>query len=79
MAKIRNFELGTQNIRPHGTEVECFYQVLDVPDGDRMLHLSTFGSDARASKAKSSQSLQIDEDRARLLIKILQSTFPKLV
>lgn len=41
-----------------------------------LLHLSTFGSDYRQSKPKSSQSIQIDEQMAGELIRLLQSTFP---
>lgn len=76
MARVRSLAQGTQAIRPHETEVDCFYNVIDQPDGTRILHLSTFGSDDRQSRPKSSQSLQIDEEVARDLILLLESTFP---
>lgn len=58
--------------------MDCFYNVVDAPDGTQLLHLSTFGSDHRQSKPKSSQSLQIDEEVARQLVELLESTFPTI-
>jgi hypothetical protein len=77
MARIRKLEQGTQSIRPHSTEVDCFYNVVQADDGTKLLHLTTFGSDDRASKAKSSQSIQIDGTIARQLVAILADTFPR--
>jgi hypothetical protein len=77
MARVRSLAKGTQAIRPHESEVDCFYNVLDRPDGSRLLHLTTFGSDHRQSKPKSSQSIQIDEDMARELVALLVETFPR--
>lgn len=79
MARVRSLAQGTQSIRPHESEVDCFYNVLDQPDGTRLLHLSTFGSDQRQSKPKSSQSIQIDEEMARELIVLLETTFPAIM
>ncbi|KSW20823.1 hypothetical protein ATM99_15165 [Cellulomonas sp. B6] len=77
MARVRSFSPSTQDIRPHPTEVDCEYRV--VVDADRrLLHLTTFGSDDRASRAKSSQSLQVDVDAARELIVIIETAFPEL-
>lgn len=76
MARLRSLAEGTQAIRPHESEVDCFYHVINDPDGTRLLHLSTFGSDHRQSKPKSSQSIQIDERIARELISLLEITFP---
>ena len=78
MARIRSISHGTQSIRPHESEVDCFYNVLHQPDGIPLLHLSTFGSDNRQSKPKSSQSIQIDEHIARELMAILEKTFPRI-
>jgi hypothetical protein len=77
MARVRKMEHGTQSIRPHKTEVDCFYNVVKSDDGTKLLHLSTFGSDDRASKPKSSQSIQIDGQIARQLVAILLETFPR--
>lgn len=76
MARVRSLAQGNQAIRPHDSEVDCFYNVLDKPDGTRLLHLTTFGSDYRQSRPKSSQSIQIDEDIAQELISLLKATFP---
>ena len=76
MARLRGFEEGTQNVRVHPTEVDCFHQVVTGSDGARFLHLTTFGSDDRHSGPKSSQSLQLDEMTARQLMEIIRVTFP---
>ena len=74
MALIRRFIEGHQSVRLHPTEVDCYYQILGG-DSPRV-HLSTFGSDHRQSEPKSSQSIQLDEKRARQLIDILERAFP---
>ncbi|WIX85852.1 hypothetical protein [Amycolatopsis sp. DG1A-15b] len=78
MARLRSFEKGTQNVKAHPTEVDCFHQVITAADGTRLLHLTTFGSDSRRSGPKSSQSLQIDESTARELMAVIRATFPKI-
>ncbi|TSE01835.1 hypothetical protein FOS14_00070 [Skermania sp. ID1734] len=75
MARVRSLQPGTQSIRPHASEVDCFYNVIDE-GGKRLLHLSTFGSDLRKSVPKSSQSIQIDAELAHQLIDLLRQTFP---
>ncbi len=77
MARIRKIVRGTQSIQPHSTEVDCYYDVVHARDGTTLLHLTTFGSDQRASKPKSSQSIQIDGKIARELVKLLVTTFPR--
>jgi hypothetical protein len=76
VAAIRRFIEGHQSVRPHPTEVDCYYQLLG--GASPRLHLSTFGSDHRQSAPKSSQSIQLDEQRARQLIDILERAFPTL-
>ncbi|MET4430800.1 hypothetical protein ABIA65_004111 [Mycolicibacterium sp. 624] len=78
MARIRSIAQGQQTIRPHRSEVDCFYNVVQADDGALLLHLSTFGSDDRTSEPKSSQSIQVDEDNARQLVEILITTFPSI-
>lgn len=77
MARVRKLERGTQAVRPHSSEVDCYFQVVADVDGRPLLHLSTFGSDHRASAPKSSQSIQIDEEMARQLVALLVETFPR--
>ena len=78
MARIRSLSRGTQSIQAHGTEVDCCYSVVHAPGGQTLLHLSTFGSDYRQSKPKSSQSIQVDREIAAQLIELMRTTFPGL-
>jgi hypothetical protein len=75
MARIRSLHPGTQRVTVHHTEVDCTYQAITAEDGTPYIHLSTFGSDNRASGPKSSQTFQLDERTARELIEVLISTF----
>lgn len=77
MARVRSFQRSLQSIRPHQSEVDCEYVVVR-DGGERLLHLSTFGSDERASARKSSQSIQLDAERARELMAILLLSFPEI-
>ena len=78
MARVRGFDRGTQRVKVHPTEVDCFHQTIRSSDGTVYLHLTTFGSDERSSHPKSSQSLQLDEARARQLLEVLRQAFPHL-
>jgi hypothetical protein len=70
VARVLSFMPSTQRLNIHRTTVECEFDT--VVEGDtRILHLSTFGSKDRASERKSSQSIQLDVEHARLLIGIL--------
>lgn len=78
MARILRIVPSTQErIRPHKLEegVTCEYKVLESPDGETLVHLSTFGSENRESPPKSSQSMQLDREQAAGLMRILRSTF----
>lgn len=57
----------------HG-EVECGYATF-VQDGRRYLQVVTYGSSEREFPGKVSQSIQLDEDGARALKKLLEQTF----
>ncbi|HHW82281.1 MAG TPA: hypothetical protein GX743_00455 [Actinomycetales bacterium] len=74
MAFVRSLQPGAQNIAPHGTEVDCFYQFIDALDG-RILHLSTFGSDTRSSEPKSIMALQFDRETALYLARVILEHF----
>lgn len=78
MARIRNIERGTQHVKVHPTEVDCYFQYVTTPAGERLLHLTTFGSESRASQPKSSQSLQLDRAGAKTLRDVLDHAFPGL-
>jgi uncharacterized protein YutD len=75
MARIRRIEKGTQSVSVHPTEVDCYYQVIVGDDGERYLHLTTFGSDDRKSKPKSSQSIQLSKEVAGELVAVVQDVF----
>lgn len=79
MARVTHFEKGEQSVRAHPTRLVCYYQELEDETGSRLLHLSTFGSDERESKPKSSQSIQLDRQAARQLIGVIEEAFPGLV
>jgi hypothetical protein len=76
MAVIRQFIPGQQTVRRHPTEVDCYWQL--IGGASPLLHLSTFGSEDRASGPKSSQSLQLDEVGAGELMRLLETAFPAL-
>jgi hypothetical protein len=77
MARVRSFGPSNQRLKAHPTEVDCEFGVVD-DHGVRLLHLTTFGSDDRASDKKSSQSLQLDAEQAGQLVEIIERTFPHL-
>lgn len=73
--RISAVEPGNQDVKPHPTDTKCFTQTLDAPNGERLFHISTFGSVARASSPKSSQSMQFDADAAAALINAMVNAF----
>lgn len=77
MARIRGFDRSTHQGGIHPTEVDCEYAVVNGY-GERLLSLSTFGSDQRASRRKVSQTLQLDRKAARDLLGIVEEAFPGL-
>lgn len=77
MALISNFEeLNTGSERLHDP-VDCGYRAFSV-GGRVILQLETYGRSTRAEPGKVSQSLQLDEDAAAELIRILRRSFPSL-
>lgn len=77
MARIREFFQTQVSSKPHPTAVECGYQRISTPAGD-LLQLSTYGSDNRRSEKKTSQTLQLDRERAAELVELIYETFPEL-
>lgn len=76
MARIRSLFRDVRTSRPHPTEVECGWQLLTDANGDRILQLSTYGSDQRRSEKKVSQTIQIDATIAAELSALLRDNFP---
>lgn len=60
---------------PHPTEVDCTWQVISGPGGEKLLQLSTYGSDHRQSEPKVSQTIQIGREAAAELVVRLNETF----
>lgn len=63
--------------RPHSTCTAGWR--ISERDGRRVLQLDTYGSPERKDTGTVSQSLQLDEDRARELVAIIRATFPTIV
>lgn len=77
MARIREiFPSSKQSGRPH-TLVDCGWSLHTV-DGEVVVQLDTFGADGRQKAGGTSQTLQIDEERARQIVKIFGDAFPAL-
>jgi hypothetical protein len=57
--------------------VECGYAIRDSGYG-RVLHLETYGSEARRIPGKVSQSLQLDREAAWHLRQLIDRAFPDL-
>lgn len=76
MARVKSLLSGNQSAREHPSEVDCYWQVIGNQSEDKLLHLTTFGSANRASRPKSSQSLQVDAEFAQKLVDLLRRVFP---
>lgn len=77
MAIVRSLTRGAAKVSRHRTQVDATYQVISDPQGS-LFHLSTYGSDARVSEPKVSQTIQIDRAMAAELIEALREAFPGL-
>lgn len=77
MARIRTFTQTSSDSSPHPTKTDAQWSILQT-DGTRWLQISTYGSDARVSKPKVSQTIQLDRERAALLKEAIEATFPGL-
>jgi len=77
MAVVGEFFEDVANAKRHPTVVECGWQI--VRDGNKkLLQLSTYGSDQRASGKKVSQTLQFDRESLAALMQITKRAFPDL-
>lgn len=77
MAIIRSLSQGSSAVSRHRTSVDATYQVLADASGT-LFHLSTYGSDDRASEPKVSQTVQLERPAAADLIAALRQAFPGL-
>lgn len=77
MALVKRFEARPIEPKRVHDAVVCGYASA-VIQGRRILQLETYGSPDREIPGKVSQSLQVDEEGARTLKRILERAFPGL-
>jgi len=75
MARVRSLTESHADGRVHPTEVDCGWQVVQTQSGQRLLQLSTYGSDTRVSQPKVSQTIQLDRTVATQLVEVLTRAF----
>ena len=63
--------------RIHRSEVECGWAMF-TSGGRSYLQLDTYGSSSRVNPGKVSQTIQLDEEGARELKRLLSQAFPSL-
>lgn len=74
MARIRSFSFRPAEGHAHPTEVDATWAIIHNGH-DALVQISTYGSDARQSHPKVSQTIQIDEAIAAQVIDVLVDTF----
>lgn len=77
MALIEKFQPVSSDVQKLHGAVTCGYRSFTV-GGQRVLQLDTYGSTDRQIPNKISQSLQLDIDGARQLLRIIEEAFPGL-
>lgn len=77
MARIVEFHEVTAETNRIHDGVECGYRMFSE-SGVRVLQLDTYGSSHRAKPGKVSQSIQLDEEGAEQLARIIFRAFPGL-
>lgn len=75
MALINRFEERPLEPRRVHAPVLCGYRAMEV-EGTRVLQLETYGSPDRVVPGKTSQSIQLNEESARALKRVIESAFP---
>lgn len=75
MARISKNRMvkGTRNCRIHEV-VDCEFDIF-TSEGEKIVQISTFGTDSRVAKGKVSQSIQIDKETAIFLINLFKQEF----
>lgn len=77
MARIRSFSQTQSESNAHPTETDALWSLVG-PIENRLLQISTYGSDARASRPKVSQTIQFNREQAILLKRAIEEAFPGL-
>jgi hypothetical protein len=78
VALITDIKLVPKERQNVHAETECTASVLNSTGGRRYLQLDTYGSGERKLKGKVSQSIQLSEQAAGQLKKLIEQTFPSL-
>ena len=72
MARIDVFErVRMDRVSLHGP-TKCTYDVFQIAGGKRLFQLSTYGSNQRERQGQMSQTIQLTEESARQLLRILK-------
>lgn len=74
---ITEFLYRPDSLPNYRTEVQCGWNVVHA-DGRTLLRLETYGSAERQVQGKRSQSMELDEQAAAELMKILRDAFPTI-
>lgn len=77
MARLRSFKQAAETQAVHPTETDAEWSIVESSKA-RLLQISTFGSEHRASHPKVSPTFQVDRERAALLRDAIYLTFPDL-
>lgn len=75
MARIAQFAEKTSDINKLHQDVRCGYKVFQL-EGETILQLDTYGSAERQELGQMSQSIQLDEDAAEYLLRLIRRAFP---
>lgn len=78
MARLRSLKHSTEPGRPPRSEVDCVYSIVELRSGEKLLRLATLGSDQRKSEPKPSQIIELDENMAHRLLKVMRDLFPEI-
>jgi hypothetical protein len=71
MAQVANFKkIDGERLSAHNTTVECGWTIIGN-NNEAVLHLRTQGSEVRQNKGQTSQTIQLDRERALELLGIL--------
>ncbi len=76
MAIITQWERRHEGRRRRQSETICEWTYFDDEHGDRLLQLSTLGSQERKNVGSRSQTLQVDRAGAEQLVTMLREAYP---
>ncbi|MCO7237922.1 hypothetical protein [Aeromicrobium sp. CnD17-E] len=77
MALLRNLHATSAERNSLHVETDGGWRTF-VVDGRRLLQIDTYGSDERIRAGHVSQSIQLDEARAKQVLDIIRQSFPSI-